>query len=275
MNSKLIGRIQRGLAQSSITTRFAVRLKHQMDSVIGLRLSHGINPDINGEHWLAEHVAPASRFFVDVGANVGSWATMFARYMKQPRGLAIEPSPGTASALKANLRTAGLSDVHVLEAAIADYDGESPFFAEPSCGETSSLLQRYGRDDSQEVRISVKQLDAVLHDQGVESIDMLKIDAEGYDLRVLKGATQSLKQGRISVIQFEYNSPWAAVGSTLSEAFGLLEGFGYEIRNLQPKGFFRVRPEKTGEFFRYSNFVAFLPRGPGSALASVPAKDPF
>lgn len=85
---------------------------------------------------------------------------------------------------------------------------------------------------------------------------MLKIDAEGYDLHVLLGARGLLESRRIGVVQFEYNAPWARAGSTLSFAFQLLRGAGYRVFLLKAGGLYRFEPDRVGEYFHYSNFVA-------------------
>lgn len=92
---------------------------------------------------------------------------------------------------------------------------------------------------------------------GLGQIDLLKIDVEGFDGRVIRGAERLLRERRIRVLQFEYNLPWAAVGDTLAGTVSTLRTHGYETSVLQPTGLAELDP-CWGEFFNYSNFVARL-----------------
>lgn len=94
----------------------------------------------------------------------------------------------------------------------------------------------------------------------LEYIDFLKIDAEGYDLHVLRGASKLLAQQKIGVIQFEYNIPWKTVNSTLKEAFELLKSFGYQVFLLKNAGLFDIKFNGENEYFDYSNYVAISPK---------------
>lgn len=46
----------------------------------------------------------------------------------------------------------------------------------------------------------------------------MKVDAEGFDLKVLKDAVRTLGQKQVGMVQFQYNAPWAEAGSTLADA---------------------------------------------------------
>ncbi len=255
----LVGSLQASAARSRTLSRLAVKLKGQCDSIIGRRLSSGIKLETNGEGWLADRIAPTSRLFVDVGANVGDWSLYFARQMPEPNGLLFEPAPITAKRLTEAVAASRLEGLAVITAAVSDSPGAAKFSAEPECGETSSLVLGHSQKDATTVDVTVVTLDQVLAERGIATVDMLKIDAEGFDLRVLNGARDYLSRRRIKVIQFEYNSPWAAAGSTLASAYGLLEGYGYTVRVLRGDGLWKFDPTSVGEFYRYANFVAWVP----------------
>ena len=101
-------------------------------------------------------------------------------------------------------------------------------------------------------------IDHEVSSRGIEFIDFLKIDAEGFDLKVLMGAKETLGGGHIGVVQIEYNSPWAQTSSTLAEAMRILRGYGYDVFLLKRNGLYKIRYELYGEYFGYSNYVAVL-----------------
>jgi hypothetical protein len=93
----------------------------------------------------------------------------------------------------------------------------------------------------------------------VEHVDLLKIDAEGFDLHVLRGARASLSAGRIDAVQFEYNTPWALAGATLAAAHALLSECDLELYALRDGELRTVDPIRIGELFTYANYVGLGP----------------
>lgn len=267
MKRQLVGALQNRLAKSRLGTGLAIKIREQCNTVIGLRCKSGIEAEHNGEAWLADRIAPAAQIVVDVGANMGDWTTMFAQRMRKPgRAVLFEPNPEAAERLEQLTFANPRLQVDVLRKAAGDTTGTATFFAEVGCGETSSLVQSHSLTSARTLQVPVTTLDIEMATFGLDRIDMLKIDAEGFDLRVLQGAAGLLRGQRVGVVQFEYNAPWAAAGSTLLHAFQFLEGMGYSVFLLKTGGLYRLDPAQTGEYFRYSNFVALHPDRLGDVL---------
>lgn len=260
MKRQLVGALQKTLAKSRWGTGLAIKIREQCNSVIGLRCKSGIEAEHNGEAWLADRIAPAAQVVVDVGANLGDWTTMFAQRMRGPgRAVLFEPNPEAAERLEQLAFPNPGLQVDVLRKAAGDTPGTATFFVEAGFGETSSLVQSHSLTSARTLQVPVTTLDEQMITCGIDRIDMLKIDAEGYDLRVLLGAKELFREQRVGAVQFEYNAPWAAAGSTLCHAFQFLESMGYLVFLLKSDGLYRLDPMWTGEYFRYSNFVALHP----------------
>jgi hypothetical protein len=75
-------------------------------------------------------------------------------------------------------------------------------------------------------------LDAWAMREGVREIDLLKIDVEGYDLPVLKGAAGLLRAQAIGAFAFEYDDAWIYSRRFLGEAAEFIEGVGYRLCKL-------------------------------------------
>lgn len=255
MHRAIAAFVQKQVARFRVGTYLAIKLKHQCDAILGARLGTSINLATNGERWLIEKIAPRSKFFIDVGANVGNWSQEFASRMPGiARGIAFEPSPATAAQLRRRL--ADYDDLEIVECAISDRGGEAMFHAETNCGETSSLIRSASRKDANPLLVRVSTLDSEMYERGIQSVDFLKIDAEGFDFHVLRGSEDHLNNQKIDVIQFEYNSPWIEAGATLAGAYAFLQARGYDVFLLRGPALFRIDPLYVGEFFRYSMFVA-------------------
>ncbi len=251
-------RLYDGLAARPASRRAAQWLRNAATQVLAHRLAPSIDPEHNGEALLLRELAPRLKVVFDVGANRGDWTSHV---------LAIAPDiekvlcyePGASALAELQRRYADDPRVQITAAAVSDRPGEQEFFEEPNAGETSSLIASHSQDLATARAVRVVTIDEELDRLGIDRVDLLKVDAEGMDLHVLRGAASAFRDHRVAVAQFEYNAPWAAAGSTLAAAFGLLREHGYEVLALLPDGLHRHEPSDVGELFVYSNFVAFLP----------------
>jgi FkbM family methyltransferase len=247
--------VQSQVARSRVGIHLAIKLKHQCDAILAARLGTSNSFATNGERWLIEQIAPQAKFFIDVGANVGDWSREFASRMPAvARGIAFEPAPAAVAELQARL--ADYHGIEIVECAISDRSGKTTFYAEANCGQTSSLIRSHSQIDAKPLSVQVSTLDTEIAKRKIDAVDFLKIDAEGFDFHVLRGAEQSLNNHQIDVIQFEYNSPWIRAGATLAGAYEFLQARGYDVFLLRGPGLFRMDPDYYGEYFRYSMFVA-------------------
>ena len=262
IKNKFFGMLQNKLGKNAICTSVAIKMRNQINGVISAHLNDGIEMDCNGEEWLMRRVASRVQVFVDVGANSGAWTAKFLELSgpNQKRGILFEPSPVAFLLVKANLRRELLNGtVELVQAAVSDARGSLDFYMEDSAGETSSLLQKHSNAKSTKITVDVTTIDEEIARRGIDFIDLLKIDTEGYDFHVLQGANHYLSNNKIGVIQFEYNSPWADAGSTLAAALDFLEKRKYSIYLLKHGGLYTFDHSRYGEFLHYSNFVAIAP----------------
>ena len=109
------------------------------------------------------------------------------------------------------------------------------------------------------VRINLDTLDTYVIRADVKSIDLLKIDVEGHELKVLQGSLNTLKSGIIKRIQFEYGGSFKNSGSKLEDIFNLLMSFNFFIYRLQPFGLKRIKSFKPElENYKHSNWIAII-----------------
>jgi FkbM family methyltransferase len=174
----------------------------------------------------------AARFqhgvLLDVGANHGAYTRLLHQIAPSARVFAFEPHPATFAFLRASL--ADTPDVVLFNQAMGDARGQFTLhdfrFAD---GSTQASLSRQAvelySNDIVEHSVACGTIDDFMAETGIERIDFLKIDTEGHDLSVLKGARKALHERRIGMIQFEFIPANIATGATMRGFFELLQGY--------------------------------------------------
>lgn len=193
--AELLGRLHTRISRSDwVVWALVLRIANQCQAVIRARLNDGRNPEENGEYLLHSLVASDAQVFIDVGANVGYWTRHFASLMKHTRiGLLIVPSPEALVELRKLAAGLGFRTI-VINAAAGDQLGHKTFFAEPNSGESSSFVSGFSAGSDRPITVRVTTVDEEILSRGIEFVDFLKIDAEGFDLKVLMGAEKALRQ---------------------------------------------------------------------------------
>ena len=135
--------------------------------------------------------------FVDIGAYVGFYTVLAARHGW--RVVAFEPNPINAILLRYNIALHGVGDrVVVVDKAAGDAHGYARFSISSSPSESS--FTKYLRNELRLLNIDVEvvTIDSVLESLGIGDIDNLvvKVDVEGFGLRVLRGARRTIERFR-------------------------------------------------------------------------------
>ncbi|WP_207540444.1 FkbM family methyltransferase [Sabulicella rubraurantiaca] len=193
---------------------------------INFRGRHGLSA---AEEAFLARIAPeiGEGTALDVGANTGAYAIALRRLAPQARILAFEPHPATRATLEDRLAGAGV-EIHA--AALGDTVGEASLFDFASAdGSTQASLSRDSvalyESEVVEHPVVATTLDHFLDAQGIGDVAFLKVDTEGHDLHVLRGARESIARRRFRVIQFEFIGANIATGVTMRDFFDALPGY--------------------------------------------------
>jgi FkbM family methyltransferase len=232
------------------------------------RLDYPNDMSTNGESalqsWILRFSQAGEQIHVaDVGANVGRWSeSMLAAASKAGRETdlelhAFEPDSQAFARLSKALdgRSASLS-----KAALSDQKGTSLFYIVAPAAGTNSLYQVPGANPVAQENVVTNTLDSYAEQLGIARFAMVKIDAEGHDLAVLRGARTLLSEHRIAVAQFEYNRRWMLGRFFLRDAFEFVLAFGYRVGKVTPRGVeFYPRWDADLETFVEGNYLACDP----------------
>ena len=138
---------------------------------------------------ISRHLRPGMTF-IDVGANKGDFTLLAAR-LTGPSGrvISIEPEPENHSVLRRSIELNDYANIAVLQVALSDRDGTADLQIGSTSGSHTLSPEFNG---SRAVSVPTRTLDAVAADNRLASVDMIKIDVQGFELAVLRGAAQTL-----------------------------------------------------------------------------------
>ena len=143
------------------------------------------NPDYNLEELdFLRANTPAGGVFVDVGANVGTYAMVLARHVgTNGKVIAVEPHPVTHARLAFNNAASGYTQTRLVAAAASDADGELLIETDGDNLGASHVVT--GAASAKAIKVPSLRLTRILDEAGVSKVDGLKIDVEGFEDHVL------------------------------------------------------------------------------------------
>jgi FkbM family methyltransferase len=186
--------------------------------------------------WLKQSLHPGDTFW-DVGANFGFTALPAAKIVGSGgQVIAVEPSPANLAWLKRHIALNDCTDiVTVLESAVCEQQGGTVTLSLLDSGQSpsNSLMFSGGTNAaqpkvSQQVSVPAISLDGLLADQR-RVPQLVKIDVEGAELRVLQGATQLLKHESSPILLLAVHPFWQAASDDCHKIVELLKNAGYRI----------------------------------------------
>jgi FkbM family methyltransferase len=173
------------------------------------------------------------RTVIDIGANVGQFVIASANLFNDVQIYAFEPVPDSNRQLRKNI--VGLENIQIYDLALGDSLGEVVFNINSHSHSSSILPLAAAHTDAfpdakeiQQITVQVTTLDRVMLDLELRSPTLLKIDAQGYEANILKGAGETLN--RIDMVLLEGSFKQMYEGEMLfSEILDLMQERGFRF----------------------------------------------
>ncbi|KQS04350.1 hypothetical protein ASG11_08880 [Sphingomonas sp. Leaf357] len=166
----------------------------------------------------------------DVGANIGDYTAMLLdRFGSSAKIFAFEPSLGAFGALSEKFDA--VPSVTLSRLALSDASGDRTLHSDADGSTIASLenlespIRPFDPDHFQTV--ACMRLDDYCAEHAIARIDFLKVDVEGHELSVLRGATRLLASRAIDVIQFEFGEPNIDSRTFMRDFVNLLQGYDF------------------------------------------------
>jgi FkbM family methyltransferase len=177
--------------------------------------------------WIVRNARPDWVTF-DIGMNFGYFTCLLASRCKEVHG--FEPVGWLAGRARANVELNAFANATINELALSDHSGKAMLNlpAPDHCNWGTSSLVHKSSSETEVVEVPLETLDGYCAARGITRLDFIKIDVEGAEHLVIRGAQQTLERLRPTMV-FEYNEESGA------EAYKLLENLGYGLFDLEER----------------------------------------
>src|ERR1051326_233068 len=172
----------------------------------------------------------------DIGANLGLYSLMAGKRVGPSGSVhAFEPTPQLVRKLRDNAKLNGFANITVNQLAISDECGTVDFYLsdEDDC---SSLA----RISHSAIPVNALTLDDYMTEQGIDRVDLMKVDVEGAEVKVFSGGRKLFGRSDAPTILLEINPPsLETMGTSEQELTFLLCGYGYALTTVTEHGLYR------------------------------------
>ncbi len=198
----------------------------------------------------------------DVGAHVGEYASHLMQMCPAARIWSFEPHPGSYRQLSEAASRAGFTAVNK---GLSDRPGLAQLYdhAESAAGVGSAhaslhaqVIEGIHHGQAAAVEVELTTVDEFMESKQIRHLNLLKVDAEGHELAILRGAHRGIIGGQIDLVQFEFNEMNVMSRVFFKDFYDVLPGFSFYrmvVNGLAPMGGYEPR---THELFILQNVVA-------------------
>ena len=279
--SRLLGALPVGVGQHAVARRLEPRFRRANGAIVQTSLSGGGCFELNLSDRNQLHTYLTRRYepevvatiaasvrpggcFIDVGANIGLITFSVGARRRDIQIVAFEPDPTNVDAFRRNQVLNTEVRVVLEHSALGSTIGE----VEVVSGDESGWSHVRAPSQTAGCTVAMTTLDSYAQQLQLETVDVLKIDVEGYELQVLSGSDDLLSGRRIGAIVCEVNDlNLQRNGSSRDELISQLAGHEYDPSPLPPVGAHRLRRSTTIES---APELLFTPRrGPAELLAKT------
>jgi FkbM family methyltransferase len=197
-------------------------------SLRGLGIYNCQNFFISGElNFLKKHLSKInSPIILDVGAHKGAYALLCKQINNQAKIFCFEPNPKTFAILNDETKGCGIMTINQ---ALSDSRGKLLLYDYMQNDRSThatlckDVIEQVHKEKSINFEVDVSTVDNFIQENNLKNITLLKIDVEGHEIEVLKGAKKSLDRGVIDAIQFEFTQINSTSRVFMKDFFDLLQ----------------------------------------------------
>lgn len=225
-----INRLRRVIGKS-LSVKFPrdVYLKNE-DGVFycNKEVGFALTSSVTYEPKLRKHFDIKEGVFIDVGANIGKYSIMIGHKLKKGKVISIEPEKNNFKILKKNISLNKLNNVIPINAICSNKEGKQKLFLKERDRGGHSIKEDFGHGHEE---IESVTIDSIVEKRKITEINLIKVDVEGAELDVLKGAEKTLTK-YFPMIVFESREE-----NDLEDIREFLSKFKYEIKKIDERNY--------------------------------------
>jgi FkbM family methyltransferase len=236
-------------------------------ALAGMHIGYGgnVGGESSGEKNAIEYIAQKYKhvkdpiIVFDVGANIGNYTLLLNKILREKAKIySFEPSKETYKKFGEN--TEKIQEVQHYNLGFGNEDTTMTLYNNVEGSGLASVYKRnldhFQIEMSLEETIEIRTIDSFCLQNGIEYIHFLKLDVEGHELKVLEGAKEMIKSGKIDCIQFEFGGCNIDSRTYFQDFFYLLQDH-YKIYRIVKDGLYCIDEyNESYECFMTTNFFA-------------------
>lgn len=177
--------------------------------------------------WICRRIIRTGDTALDIGANLGLVSLTLAQLVGDDGMVfAYEPNPRLIGYLKRSIAKNNFRNIQVYNCALGSEDTELMLTIPKYHSGKASLVRTSNSDQTLQVKVPVHRLDEILP-ESVRKIRLIKIDVEGFEYEVLKGATALFQRCPPDAVVFEINDAGKSVGKAPTIDFLQRRGYAF------------------------------------------------
>ncbi len=229
----------------------------------GLGIGNWDEEDIlSGEKFFIESLDIDAPIVFDVGAYTGGYAEKINTNFSNPNIFSFEPQPFNYEQISNKFKS--FDNIKLLNIAVGEEKGKIYLFDSKKGGDSQlascfkNVIEVNYAQESTKYEVDLDTIDNIFEINNLNHIDILKIDTEGNELNVLKGAQKLIENNKINIIQFEFNNMNVVSRTFFRDFVELLSN--YDFYRMLPDGLVKLNYDYqypvSQEIFYFQNIIA-------------------
>ncbi len=174
---------------------------------------------------------------LDIGGNIGLQSIRMSKSVGEKGTVfAFEPLTHLQEKFSKNIKLNKAGNIKLFPYALSNVESEADFHINKGNWNQGSFNISNRQEGTEIQHVIIKVADEIPSIKALNSLDLVKIDVEGFEYQVLLGLKQTISKHKPRII-FEYDANyWQANGQSISECFGFLSGLGYILYQITTVG---------------------------------------
>jgi len=189
----------------------------------------------NRSRQFASNGASPTKHFVDIGANIGACLLPMMARPDVKHAFAFEPNPANLFYLTSSVRANPeiMKKLTLYPVALGEVEKVSSLVTEESNAGNTIVGIQQGINPEGALKIQIRRLDDILAKTvPAPYIHLMKLDAQGYEVKILRGAHKLFSSGAVNAVKFELAGAWLKAQNTSSAEYcNTFMNYGYQIYN--------------------------------------------